>query len=142
MGAFVAAPAIAKALLAVTAAATVGTVAAQRKAAGARSVELEVAQRQEASAARDREVLRKRRLHAILGSQRAAAAASGLAMSGSVANISLTDARRASEESLIDDVNTRARIDALKRNRSTISRMSRLRTSTTILGAAERVLAR
>lgn len=129
-------------LIGLTAAATAGSVYSQRQATGAREVELELAQRQEEQAARDRQVQRKRRLAAVLGSQRAQAAAQGLTMSGSVGNISLTDARRASEESLIDDVNTRARIDALKRNRSTISRLSRVRTATTILGGVERSVQR
>lgn len=124
------------------AASTVAGVSAQRKAAGAREVELELAQRQETVQSRDREIQRKRRLAAVLGAQSAQAAASGLAMSGSVANISITDAQRAGEDSAVDDYNTRLRIDALKRNRASVSRMSRARTATTILGAGERIAAR
>jgi len=124
------------------AASTFVGVSAQRQAAGAREVELELAQRQETTAARDRAVQRKRRLAAVLGAQSAQAAASGLSMSGSVANISLTDARRAGEDSAIDSHNTRLRIDALKRNRASVSRLSRMRTATTILGAGERIAAR
>lgn len=129
-----------------TTALTVGSagasIVAQRRGAQAQKVELELAQREEATAARDREVQRRRRLAAVLGTQSALAAASGLAMSGSVANVSLTDARRAGEDSAVDNYNTRLRIDALKRNRSSISRMSRFRTATTILGAGERIAAR
>lgn len=141
MGAFVAAHSTAL-LLGTAIAGTTAAVATQRKASGAQEVELELAQRKETQGARDREVARRRRLAAILGSQSAVAAASGVAMSGSVANISLTDAQRAAEDSLTDDVNTRTRIDALKRQRSTISRLSKFRSATTILGAAERHLAR
>jgi len=118
------------------------SVGAQRQAAGAREVELELAQRRETTASRDREIQRRRRLVAILGSQSANAAASGLAMSGSVANISMTDAQRAAEDSFVDDFNTRTRIDALKRNRASVSRLSTVRSATTILNAGERILAR
>lgn len=127
---------------ALAAASAVGAVSATTKATGAREVELELAQRKEETASRDREVQRKERIIAILGAQSAQAAASGLAMSGSVGNISIADAQRAGRESLVDDVNTRGRIDALKRNRKTISRLSSIRTATTILGAGERIAAR
>lgn len=129
-------------LIGLAIASTAGAVVAQRKAAGAQEVELKLAQRQENQAARDREVQRKRRLAAVLGEQSANAAASGLAMSGSVANISITDAQRAGEESLVDDVNTRARINALSRRRNTISSLSRIRTATTIASGAERIVSR
>lgn len=85
---------------------------------------------------------RRERFVALLGSQSAEAAARGLQMSGSVANISLTDAQRAGNESQIDQVNTRNRIDALSRNRATIISLSTFRTATTILGGAERIAAR
>lgn len=126
-------PAVQWAIVGLTAA---GAVYANRQATGAQEVELEMQKRGEAQAAQDREVQRKRRLNAILGSQAAEAAASGLAMSGSVANISLVDAQRAGEESMIDRVNTRARIDSLNRQRKTITRLGNIRTATTILGAA------
>lgn len=118
------------------------TIAAQRQAAGAQQVELEIAQREESAASRDREVLRKRRTVAILGAQSADATAKGIALSGSVANISLVDARRASEESLIDDVNTRARIDALSRRSRSIGRLQKLQSGITIFKAAEREIRR
>lgn len=114
----------------------------QRQAAGAQEVELELAKREEAAAARDREVQRKRRLNAILGEQAAAAAAGGVAMSGSVANISITDAKRAAEESFIDDTMTRSRIAQLDRRRRTVSRLGTLRNATTILGAGTRMAER
>lgn len=125
-------------ITAIVASTAVG-VRAQRQAAGAQQVELDIASRQEAAGARDREVKRRRRLVAILGAQAADAAARGLSMEGSVANISIEDAKRASEDSLIDDVNTRARINSLVRRRNTVGRLANLRSATTILGAAERV---
>ncbi len=126
----------------VTAATTALTVAAQRQAAGAQQVELDIAKREESAGARDREVQRKRRITAILGAQSADAAAKGIALSGSVANISLVDAKRASEESLIDDVNTRARISALSRRSRSIRRLSNIKTGVTILGGIERAISR
>lgn len=126
-------PAVQWAIVGLTAA---GAVYAQRQASGAQEVELEMQKRGEAQAAQDREIQRKRRLNAILGSQAAEAAASGLQMSGSVANISLTDARRASEESMIDSVSSRQRIDALNRQQRTIRRISNVRQASTILNAA------
>ena len=112
-------------------------IAGQRQAAAAQEVELEIAKRDEASAARDREVQRKQRINAILGAQAASAAAKGIELSGSVANISLEDAKRASRESLIDDVNTRARIDALSRRKRSVRRLANVRTATTIFKAVE-----
>lgn len=126
------------ALIALTAA----SVSATRQAAGAKQVELNIAKREEASGSRDREIQRKRRIAAILGAQAADAAAKGIALSGSVANISIVDAKRASEDSLIDDVNTRARISALSRRSRSIGRIANLRSATTILGAGERIAAR
>lgn len=126
-------PAVQWAIVGLTAA---GAVYAQRQASGAQEVQLELQKRGEAQAAQDREVQRKRRLNAILGSQAAEAAASGLSMSGSVANISLVDAQRASEDSMIDSVSTRARIDALSSQQRTIRRISTVRQASTILGAA------
>ena len=117
-------------------------IAPQRQEAGAKQVELEIAKRQEASASRDREVQRKQRITAILGAQAANAAAKGIALSGSVANISLEDAKRASRESLIDDVNTTARISALSRRSRSIRRLTNIRTAVTIFKAVERVAAR
>ena len=122
--------------------ATVFSVAATRQAAGAQQAELEIAKREEASGARDREVQRKRRLVTILGAQSADAAARGVALSGSVGNISIQDAKRASEDSLIDDVNTRGRISALSRRSRSVGRLANLRSATTILGAGERIAAR
>ena len=121
---------------------TAASVGATRQAAGAQQVELEIAKREEAAGARDREVQRRRRITAILGAQAAQAAASGVQLSGSVANISIVDAKRASEESLIDDVNTRARINALSRRSRSVGRIARLRSATTIFNAAERIAAR
>ena len=117
-------------------------IAADRQVAGAKQVELEITKRQEASASRDREIQRKQRLAAILGAQSADAAAKGIALSGSVANISLEDARRASRESLIDDVNTAGRISALSRRSRSISRLKKVRTVITIFKAAESLAAR
>lgn len=135
MGVFAAYPVLA----ALTVATTAAAVHSQRQAAGAQQVEIDLAKRQESQAAQDREVQRKRRVVALLGSQSSAAAAAGLAQSGSVGNISLVDARRASEDSMVADLNTRQRIDALSRRRNTIDRQSRNRTATTILGSGERL---
>jgi hypothetical protein len=132
MGVF-ALPAVQWAIVGLTAA---GAVYSQRQAAGAQEVELQMQKRGEATAAQDREIQRKRRLNAILGTQAAEAAAGGLSMSGSVANISLTDARRASEESMIDSVASRQRIDALSRQQRTVRRLSNVRTASTLLNAA------
>lgn len=117
-------------------------IAASRQEAGAKQVELEITKRQEASASRDREVQRKQRIVAILGAQAASAAAKGIALSGSVANISIEDARRASRESLIDDVNTAGRISALSRRSRSIGRLQKLRTAVTIFKAVETFAAR
>ena len=117
-------------------------VTAQRQAAAAQRTELQVAKREEAAASRDREVQRKRRIVAILGSQAADAAAKGVALSGSVGNISLVDAKRSAEESLIDDVNTKSRIAALSRRSRSIRRLTNLKTGITIIGDAERIAGR
>ncbi len=123
--------------------ATVGlTIAADRQKEKAQQVELAIAQREETAAARDREVQRGRRINAILGAQSADAAARGVQLSGSVANISLVDAKRASEESLIDDVNTRGRIDALSRRSRSIRRLRKIDTAATIFKAAEKAIKR
>ena len=117
-------------------------IAAQRQEARAQTIELEIAKREEASASRDREVQRKQRIAAILGAQAADAAAKGVALSGSVANISLEDAKRASRESLIDDVNTSARISALSRRSRSIRRLQKFRTAITIFKFGEEVVIR
>ena len=117
-------------------------IAGIRAEAGAKQVELEISKRQEASASRDREIQRKQRIAAILGAQSADAAAKGIALSGSVANISIEDARRASRESLIDDVNTTARISALSRRSRSIKRLAKFRTAITIFKFGEEVAAR
>lgn len=130
------------ALLALVAAGTAVAVHEQRQSAGAQQVELDLAKRQEEQAARDREVQRKRRLVAILGSQQAEAAAGGTALSGSIANISITDAKRAAEDSLIDQQNTSTRIAALGRERRTIGRLQRAESLGTILSAGEKIAAR
>lgn len=108
----------------------------QRQAAGHQQAELKLAQRQEEMGARDREVQRKRRINAILGSQSAMAAAGGIAMSGSVANVSIEDARLAGEESLVDATTTGLRISALQRRSRSIGALSRARTATSIMQVA------
>ena len=113
------------------------TIAAQRNAAAAEKIELKIAGREEASAARDREILRRRRTATILGKQSADAAAKGIQSMGSVANISIVDAERAREESLIDRVNTGGRIDALNRRSRSVGRLQKIRTATTIFKAVE-----
>lgn len=123
-------------LLILAGASTAYTVSENRRAAGAQQVELDLAKRDEQAQALDREVQRKRRFNAILGSQNAAAAASGVMNSGSVANISLADATLEREDAAIDRNNTANRIDAYSRNRASIGRASNARTATTILGAA------
>ncbi len=142
MGFFVAMTLLEQVALGLAVSATVASVGAIRQSAGAKQVELNIAKREEASGARDREVQRGRRINAILGAQAADAAAKGVALSGSVGNISIVDAKRASDESLIDDVNTRARISALSRRSRSIGRVANLRSATKILGAGERIAAR
>ena len=117
-------------------------VAAIRQEAGAKRVELNIAKRQERSSALDREVLRKRRSAAILGAQTAEAAAKGVQLSGSVANISLVDAKRAAEESQIDRINTAGRISALSRRSKSIRRAARIKIATSIIGDFERAATR
>jgi hypothetical protein len=112
-------------------------IALNRQAVGAQEAELEVAKRNEAAAARDREVQRKRRIVAILGAQSAEAAAKGLELSGSVANISIEDAKIAREDSLVDRENTRGRIDTLTRRQRSIRRSFKFNTAATILRAGQ-----
>lgn len=137
-----AAPFTGGASLWLTAAATGAQVWAGKEAASAQRTEIEMQKRQERAAAQDREVQRQRRLNAILGSQNAAAAASGVANSGSVANISLIDAKRATEDSLVDQVNTGSKINALRAQSRSIRRISNIRAAGTILSAGERVAGR
>lgn len=111
-------------------------IASNRQATGAQQVELEMEKRGEAAMAQDREVQRKRRLSAILGAQSAEAAAAGLSMTGSVANITLADAKEASRESTVDRANTRGRIDTMSRQSRSLGRLSNVRTATTILSTA------
>ena len=117
-------------------------VAAISQESRAKRSELAIAKRQEKAAALDREVVRKRRSAAILGTQAAEAAAKGVQLSGSIANISLTDAKRAAEESQIDRINTAARVSALSRRAKTIRRAARIKIATTIMGDVERAAAR
>ena len=81
---------------------------------------------------------RQRRLNAILGAQNAAIAASGIVNSGSVANVSLIDAKRAAEDSQVDAINTGARISALKTESRAIRRVSNIQSAATIFQAAGR----
>jgi len=116
--------------------AAVASASAAIKGAGAQQVELDLAARQEGLAAKDREVARKRRLVAVLGSQRAAAAAAGVALSGSVANISIADAEQASIDRLLDRTNTRITLDRIGRQRQSIGRAGVLSAGGTILSSA------
>ena len=117
-------------------------VAALSHESQAKRTELAIAKRQEKAAALDREVVRKRRSAAILGAQTAEAAAKGLQLSGSVANISIVDAKRAAEESQIDRINTSGRISALSRRAKSIKRATRIKIGATIIGDFERAAAR
>lgn len=123
-----------------TAATTALSVVGQQNEAAAQRVELKVRKREEASAARDREVVRGRRFNALLGAQSAAAAAKGIQLSGSPANISLEDARRSSEESLIDRTNTEGRINALSRQATSIKRLANVKSATTILSGVQSII--
>lgn len=134
-----AAPFTGGASLWLTAAAAGAEVYANKEAASAQRTELEMAMRQERAAATDREVQRQRRLAAILGSQHAAAAASGVAASGSIANISAVDARRAAEDSLVDRVNTGSKIRAMRAQSRSIKRVSNIRAVGTILKAGQKI---
>ncbi len=107
--------------------------------AGAKKVELEIAKREEASAARTREVDRRERVRTIISAQAAEAAAKGLQLTGSVANISIVDAKLAGQESFIDRANTRARIAALSRRGSSITRVANIRAAGTILTGTQRI---
>lgn len=121
--------------------ALVGTVlsaAAQKSAANAQQVQLNLQQRQEKAAATDREVQRQRRLNAILGSQNAAIAASGVVNQGSIANVSLVDAKRAAEDSQVDRINTSTRITALRTESRAIRRTSNIQIASTIFNGASR----
>jgi hypothetical protein len=111
---------------------------AQKKSSDAQQVQLNLEKRQELAAAQDREVQRQRRLNAILGANNAAIAASGVVNSGSVANVSIIDAKRASEDSQVDRVNTRSRVIALDTNRRAIRKAGYLQAAGTILSAAGR----
>ncbi|HVJ22326.1 MAG TPA: hypothetical protein VM756_00155 [Burkholderiales bacterium] len=113
-------------------------VAAQRSAANAQQVQLTLQQRQEKAAATDRDVQRQRRLNAILGAQNAAIAASGIVNSGSVANVSLIDAKRAAEDSQVDRINTSAKITALRTESKAIRRVSNIQSAATLFQAAGR----
>jgi len=120
----------------VLAAGTVLSASAGVKAAGAQQVELDLAARQEKLGASEREVARKNRLNAVLGAQAAEAAAMGVGFSGSVANVSISDARQASIDRLIDRSNTRITIDANRRRRSSIGKTANLRAAGGILSTA------
>ncbi len=109
------------------AASTTATVLSQRQSTGAQQVELDLAARQEKLGATTREAARKRRLVAVLGAQRAGAAAAGVGFSGSVANISLSDAREAQLDRSLDRSNTRVSLDRLRRQRSSIGKAGFLR---------------
>jgi hypothetical protein len=106
------------------------------RSAQAENAQLKVVQRQEEQAATDREVQRQRRLNAILGSQAASVAASGVALSGSVANLSIVDARRAAEDSLVDQISTGQRITALQMQRRSNTQGARIKVAGTILSTA------
>lgn len=114
------------------------SAAAQTSASNAQQGQLNLEKRQEAAAAQDREVQRSRRLQAILGAQNAAIAASGVVNSGSVANVSLVDAKRAAEDSQVDRINTSTRITALDTNRRAIRRVGQIKAAGTIFDAADR----
>lgn len=122
--------------------AAVGTymqVQANNQAADEKKAELVSQSQQEKAAAIDRELQRKRRLSAILGAQAAEAAASGLAMSGSVANISINDAKIGTEDNIIDAGNTRARINSYDRTSRSIGKIASYQNAGTIMSGAERI---
>lgn len=116
--------------------AAVASASASIKGTGAQEVDLELAKRQEKLAAKDREVQRQERLNAVLGSQRAAAAASGVAFSGSVANVSISDAERASIDRLVDRQNTRIQLNRFDTRKKAIRRIGNMRAGATILSTA------
>lgn len=118
------------------------SAAAQSSSANAQQAQLTLQQRQEKQAATDRDVQRQRRLNAILGAQTAAISAAGIVNSGSVANVSLVDARRAAEDSQVDQINTSTRISALRTESRAIRRVSQIRGAATIFGAANRAYQR
>lgn len=118
------------------------SAAAQKSSANAQQVQLDLQKRQENAAATDREVQRQRRLNAILGAQNAAIAASGVVNQGSIANVSLLDARRAAEDSQVDRINTSTRITALRTESSAIRRTSNIQAAATIFNAAGRAYQR
>lgn len=138
----VAAPFTGGASLWLTAAATGAQVYGQWYDAKSQQAQLKLQQRQESQAATDREVQRQRRLNAILGSQAASAAAAGVANSGSIANLSLVDAKRAAEDSVVDQVGTGQRIAALKAQSKSIGRSQLIKSAGTILSAVDRYQSR
>lgn len=114
------------------------SVVAQQSASNAEQAQLDLQKRQEKGAAADREVQRQRRLNAILGSQNAAIAASGVVNQGSIANVSLVDAKRAAEDSNVDRINTSSRIIALSEKSRSIKRVANIQSAATIFQAAGR----
>lgn len=124
--------------LALTAVAVGVQVWGQQTSAKAQQVQLDLQKRQEKAAATDREVQRQRRLNAILGAQNAQIAASGVVNSGSVANVSMIDAKRAAEDSLVDRVNTSTKIAALTSESRAIRKVANIQSAGTILSAGQR----
>lgn len=114
------------------------SAAAQQSASNAQQVQLNLQKRQEAAAATDREVQRQRRLNAILGAQNAEIAASGVVNQGSIANVSLIDAKRAAEDSQVDRINTSTRITALSTQGRAIKRAANISSAATIFNGASR----
>lgn len=109
------------------------------KQAGMQEVELELEKRQEKSAMLDREMQRKARLTAVLGAQRAAAGAAGVAMTGSLANITVKDAEAAAIDRMTDRVNTRIIVDAADRNKRSVRRIGTLRAGASILSGGLKI---
>ena len=131
---------------AVTGAALVATVAAgslsarQQYIAGKEAqISAKMEAKQEADAARGREIERKRSLLRALATQNAAAGAQGVAFSGGKAAIAQTDIRDAVEDLMIDRSNTSRRAFALKRSGNQAKRQGNLNATISLIDTAGNV---
>jgi hypothetical protein len=113
------------------------TAVAQRNAGKAESIELQQQAKQEESAAKDRELIRRRQLVRSLSTQIATFGALGVdAGTGSPASISLRDGRLADEETAIDRTRTQQQSNSLRRQAKSARRIGNLRAAGTLFATA------
>lgn len=123
---------------ALTVAAGATAVAAYKSSGDYDKIAYEERAKSEADAARDREIDRRRRLVSALSSQNAEAGAVGAAPGiGSRKAIALSDARRASYESLADKANTGRRSLMLRAAGKQAKRQGTTNALVTAMGTAE-----